>query len=251
MTAAERLDGVDLRVGIPDADTARIAAALGVDRAKATERAVHLLEDLSGSPGLLAMAGATARLVEIPRASEVVVQLRPVRRARLGPDWLGFYSDNRHRLRIAEELTTNQRIMTASLTARLDASIPALTALPDPNGTRPARGLLSAMQHDFLAVCTGRVVEDDRLELLGPILERAWRLRLYDLNFLVRRWTARRPGPSPSLDLMDLERPSSEADAPFLFPALLSLARRQGVDPGEDVDPITLRAVSWLSGHRR
>ena len=250
MVTAERLDGVDLRVGIPDAEAARTAAALGVDRAKASVHAVRLLEDFSSSPGLLAVAGATARVVEIPRASEVIVQLRPVRRARLGPDWLSFYSDGRHRLRIAEEWTLNQRIMTTSLAARLDA-IPALTARPDPNGTQPAGGLLSAMQRDFLASCAGLVVEDDRLELSGSILERTWRLRLHDLDFLVRRWTADNLGPGANLDLMDLERPSSEADAPFLFPALLSLARRQGVDPGEDVDPVTMRALSWPSGHRR
>jgi hypothetical protein len=251
VTAAERLDGVDLRVGIPDGDTARTAMALGVNRAKASECVVHLLEDFSSSPGQLGTAGVTARLMEIPRASEVTVQLRSVRRAQLSPDWLGFYSDDRHHLRIAEEWTLNQRIMTASMTARLDAAIPVLTALPDPNGTRLGGERLSAMQRDFLAICTGLVVEDDRLELLGPILERVWRLRLYDLNFLVRRWTARKPSPSASLDLMDLEKPSSEADAPFLFPALLSLARRQEVDPGEDVDPIMQRAVSWLSGPRR
>ena len=251
MTAAERLDAVDLRIGIPDAGTARTAAALGLDRAKASERAVHLLEDFSSSPGLLATVGATARLVEIPRASDVTVQLRAVRRARLDPDWLSFYSDDRHHLQIAEEWTPDRRIMTASLTARLDAAIPALAVIPDPDGARPGHGLLSAMQRDFLASCTGLVVEDDRLTLLGPIVERAWRLRRYDFDFLVRRWTAHRPGRGADLDLIDLERASIEADAPFLLPALRSLALRQGVDPSEDVEPVVVRAVAWLSRYWR
>jgi hypothetical protein len=190
--------------------------------------------------------------VEINRASEVIVQLRPVRRARLGPDWLGFYSDIRHRLRIAEERTANQRIMTASLTARLNAASTALTARHDPDGARPAGGLLSALQREFLAVCTGVETEDDRLTLLGPIVERCWRLRRYDLDFLVRRWTAPQLGRGTGLDMMDLERPSSEADAPFLLPALRSAAHRQGTDTGEDVDPVAIRAVAaWISLHRR
>lgn len=214
MTAAERLDGVDLRIGIPDADTARLAASLGLDRAGASEREVYLIEDLSGRPGLLYAAGATVRLRQIPGGHELVVQLRPVRRARLGPGWLGFYT-------------------------------------ADPDRTRSAGGLLSATQRDFLATCAGLVVNDGRLSLLGPILEHICRLRRYHLDFLVRRLTAPRLGRGADLDLIDLERGSVEADAPFLFPALLSLARQQGVDPGEDVDPITMRAVSWLSGHRR
>jgi hypothetical protein len=251
VTAAERLDGVHLRIGIPDADTARLAASLGLGRAGAIEREVYLLEDLSRRPGLLSAAGATVRLMQIPGGHEVVVQLRPVRRAQLGPGWLGFYSDTRHRLRISQEWTSDQRILTASLTARLDGAVPALAATADPDGTRSARGLLSARQRDFLATCAGLVVNDGRLSLLGPILEHIWRLRRYHLDFLVRRWTAHRLGRGADLDLIDLERGSVEADAPFLFPALLSLARQQGVDPGEDVDPITMRAVSWLSGRRR
>jgi hypothetical protein len=250
VTAAKRLDGVDLRVGIHDADTARVAAALGLDRARASEREIYLLEDLSGSPGLLSAAGTTARLVQIPRGHELVVQLRPVRQAQLGPDWLGFYSDTGHRLRISEEWTADRRIMTASLTARLDAAIPALAATADPDGTRPARGLLSAMQRDFLAR-SGLVVKDGGLRLLGPILELTWRLRRYDLDFLARRWTAHERGRGTDLDLIDLERASVEADAPFLLPALRSLAQRQGVDPSGDVEPVVVRAVAWFLRYRR
>jgi len=251
VTAAERLDGVDLRIGIPDADTARLAASLGLDRAGASEREIYLLEDLSGSPGLLSAAGTTARLVQIPGGRQLVVQLRPVRQAQFGPDWLGFYSDARHRLRISEEWTANRRIMIASLTARLDAAIPALAATTDPDGTRSARGLLSARQRDFLATCAGLVVNDGRLRLLGPILEHIWRLQRYDLDFAVHRWTARRLGRGADLDLIDLERASVEADAPFLLPALRSLAQRQGVDPSEDVEPVVVRAVAWLLRYRR
>jgi hypothetical protein len=174
-----------------------------------------------------------------------------VRRAQLVPDWLSFYSDARHRLRVAEEWTANQRIMTASLTARLDAGSPALAAFPDPDGVRHAWGLLSVRQRDFLAACTGLMVEDDRLELLGPILECAWRRRRYDLDFLVRRWTARQTSQDPGMDLIDLERRSSAADAPFLLPALRSLARRQDVDPGEDIEPVAVRAVARFAGYRR
>ncbi len=257
MVTPERLDGVDLRVGIPDADTARLAASLGLDRARASEREIYLLEDFSGSlptaagsPGLLAAAGSTARLAPIPGGHELVIQLRPVRHAQLGPDWLGFYADTRHRLRISEEWTTSQRILTASLTARLDGALPAPAAAADPGRTRPASGLLSARQRDFLATRTELAVSEGGLRLFGPILERAWRLRRYDLDFLVRRWTARRLGRGADLDLIDLERASVEADAPFLLPALRSLAQRQGVDPSEDVEPVIVRAVAWLSGHR-
>jgi hypothetical protein len=247
VTAAERLDGVDLRAGIPDADTARLAASLGLNRARASEREIYLLEDLSGGFGVLSAAGATARLAPIPRGHELVVQLRPVRQAQFGPEWLGFYSDTKHRLRISEEWTTNQRIMTASLTARLEGAVPALAAAPGPDGTRSASGLLSTRQCDFLATRTELVIKDGGLRLLGPIVEHIWRLRRYGLDFLVRRWTAHRPGGGADLDLIDLERTSVEADAPFLLPALRSLAQRQGVDPSEDVEPVVVRAVAWIS----
>lgn len=251
MTAVERLDGVDLRIGIPVAGTARLAASLGLDRAGASERGVYLLEDLSGSPGLLSAAGATARLVQIPGGRELVVQLRPVCRAQLGQDWLGFYSDTRHRLRISEEWTSNQRIMTASLTARLDGPVPALAATADPDGTRPAQGLLSGMQRDFLASRTGLVIKDGGLRLFGPIGEGIWGRRRYALDFMVRRWTAHRLGRGADLDVIDLERASVQADAPFLLPALRSIAQRQGIDPSEDVEPVVVRAVAWLSSYRR
>ena len=251
MTAAKRLDGVDLRVGIPDADTAHVAATLGLDHAGAIEREIHLLEDLSGNADPLSAAGATARLVRKSPGHELVVELRAVRQAQLGPDWLGFYSDTEYRLRISEEWTASRRIMTASLTAKLDAAIPVLAATADPDGTRPAKGLLSAMQRDFLATRTGLVVNDGGLRLLGPIRERTWRLRRYELDFLARRWTARKPVRGAGLDLIDLERASVEADAPFLFPALRSLAQRQGVDPSRDVEPVIVRAVAWFLRYRR
>jgi hypothetical protein len=250
VTAAKRLDGVDLRVGIHDADTARVAAAMGLDRARASEREIYLLEDLSGNLAPLTAAGTTAWLVQIPRGHELIVQLRPVRQAQLGPGWLGFYSDTGHRLRISEEWTANRRIMTASLTARLDAAIPALATTTDPDGTRPARGLLSAMQRDFLAR-RGLVVKDGGLRLLGPILELTWSLRRYDFDFLARRWTAHQLGRGAYLDLIDLERASVEADAPFLLPALRSLAQRQGVDPSKDVEPVVVRAMAWFLTYRR
>jgi hypothetical protein len=43
VTAAERLDGVVLRIGIPDADTARLAASLGLDRAGPSDREVYVV----------------------------------------------------------------------------------------------------------------------------------------------------------------------------------------------------------------
>lgn len=257
MPPAERLDGVDLRIGIPDSEAARVVAAFGLDTCEASERAIHLLENLSGGPGRLTTAGATARLVQAPGRSEVVVQLRPVRRARLGPDWSGFHSDSRHRLRIAQEWAGTQRILAASLTASIDARDPALApALAPapaaaPLSVRPGHGLLSARQRDFLADCAGLVVPEDRLTLLGPIQERAWMVRHTDLSLRVRRWTARRPGSTSGLDLVDLEAQTSAADAPFLFPALRSLARQHQVDTEAEVDPIPIRAVIWASARRR
>lgn len=250
MTVVERLDGVDLRIGIPDAGTARVAASLGLVRAGARERDVYLLEDLSGGPGLLSATGATARLVQVPGGHELVAQLRPVRRAQLRRDWLGFYSDTKHRLRISEEWTSTQRIMTASLTARLDGPVPVLAATADPDGTRPAQGLLSGMQRDFLASRTGLMIKEGGLRLLGPFGERIWGLRRYALDFMVRRWTVHRLDRDADLDVIDLERATAEADAPFLLPALRSLAQRQGTDPSEDVEPVAVRAVAWLSSYR-
>ena len=46
MPAADRLDGVDLPIGVPDVKAARVAA-FGVDEREASERAVHALENSS------------------------------------------------------------------------------------------------------------------------------------------------------------------------------------------------------------
>ena len=48
---------------------------------------------------------------------------------------------------------------------------------------------------------------------------------------------------------VDLEAHTSAADAPFLFPALRSLARQHETDPETDVDPIAIRAVARASAH--
>ena len=251
MPAAERLDGADLRIGVPDVEVASVVAAFGLDADEASERAIHLLENLSSAPARLTTAGATARLERAPTRCEVVVQLRPVRRAQLGPDWSDFHSGSGHQLRIAEEWAGTQRILVAALTASLDAGPPAPVPARAPVAAGPGRGLLSTRQRDFLADCAGLVAPEDRLTLLGPIRERAWTLRRDDLSFRVRRWTARRPGSTTGLDLVDLEAQTSVADAPFLFPALRSLARQHDVDTEAEVDPIAIRAVIWAAAYRR
>jgi len=143
------------------------------------------------------------------------------------------------------------RILVAALTASLDAGDAAPVSARAPTTVWPGRGLLSARQRDFLADCAGLVVLEDRLTLVGPIRERAWTLRRDDLSFRVRRWTARRPGIIPGLDLVDLEAQTSAADAPFLFPALRSLARQHQIDTEAEVDPIAIRAMIWASAHQR
>jgi hypothetical protein len=248
--AAKRLDGVDLRIGVPDVEVARVVAAFGLDTDEASERAIHLMENLSSAPARLTTAGGTVWLECAPTRREVVVQLRPVRHAQLGPYWCGFQSDSGHRLRIAEEWTGTQRVLVATLTASLDAGGLAAVLARPLVAVVPGRGLLSARQRDFLADCAGLVALEDRLTLLGPIRERAWTLRRHDISFRVRRWTARRPGCTTGLDLVDLEAQTSAADAPFLFPALRSIARQQQVDTEAELDPIAIRAAIWASANQ-
>ena len=246
---AERLDGVDLRIGIPDAAVARVIFAFGLDTREPSERVIHLLENLPGGPARLIAAGVTARLECSLSRCEVIVQLRPARRARLGPDWARFYSGSGHRLRLAEEWVATQRTLVAALTASLDdwdaASIPARISVT----AESARGLLSARHLEFLASCAGLMILEDQLMLLGPIRERAWTLRHGDLHFRVRRWTAGLPASARLLDLVDLEAQTSAADAPFLFPALRSLARQYQVDTEAEASPMAVRALisAWAN----
>lgn len=250
---AERLDGVDLLIGVPDAAVAGVIIAFGLDAREPSERIIHLLENLPGGPAGLIVAGVTARLECSLSHCETVVQLRPTRRARLGPDWAGFYSGSGHRLRLAEEWVTTQRILVATLTGPLfhytgdPTSPPAHT--PVVAGT--ARALLSARHLEFLAACASMVVREDQLMLLGPIRERAWTLRHGDLSFRVRRWTASQPASAPPLDLVELEAQTSVADAPFLFPALRSLARQHQVDTEAEASPMAVRALisGWASSY--
>jgi len=251
---AERLDGVDLRIGIPDADVASVIAGLGLDTCEPSERAVHLLEDLSGGPARLMTAGATARLRCAASRREVVVQLRPARRARLGPPWAGVRSGQGHRLRITEEWVATQRVLVAALTASLGtgepAAVPARAAAVPARGpvtAEPGGGLLSARQAGFLADCAGLTSPGDRLMMIGPIREQVWTLRRDDLRFRVRRWTAHGRGGTRALDLADLEARTSAGDAPFLFPALRSLARQHLVDTEAEADPLAIRALIWAS----
>jgi hypothetical protein len=249
LPVAERLDGVDLRIGIPDAAVASVIIAFELDTREPSERAIHLLENLPGMPTRLMAAGVAARLECSLSRCEVVVELRPARRARLGPDWARFYSGSGHRLRLAEEWVTTQRILVAALTASIDdwdaASIPARV----PVRAESARGLLSARHLEFLATCAGLMILEDQLTLLGPIRERAWTLQQGDLHFRVRRWTAGLPASACPLDLVDLEAQTSAPDAPFLFPALRSLARQHHVDSEAEANPMAVRALisAWAN----
>lgn len=251
MPMAERLDGVDLRIGIPDAAVASVIAAFGLDTREPVERVIQLLENRPSTPARLMAAGVTARLECSLSRCEVVVQLRAARRARLGPHWAGFYSGSGHRLRLTEEWVATQRILVAALTAPLDTWDPASIPAHAPVAAGSGRGLLSARQRKFLADCAGLVVLEDQLMMLGPIRERAWTLRHGDLQFRVRRWTAGLPGSTPPLDLVDLEAQTSAADAPFLFPALRSLARQHQVDTEAAANPMAVRAPisAWVNSY--
>jgi hypothetical protein len=247
---AERLDGVNLRIGIPDASVANVITAFGLDACEASESAIHLLENHSGLPTQQANRSATAWLQRSRSRSQVIVQLRPTRRARLGQPWAGFHAEHGHRLRITEEWGPAQRILVATLTAPFGPGEPAAVPALAPVTARPARGLLSATQLAFLADCAGLTVREDRLIMIGAIRERTWTLRRDDLDLRVRRWTAHRHGKARSLDLADLEVPTSPVDAPFLFPALRSLAIRHLIDADAAAGPMPGRALEWASGRR-
>ena len=254
MPAVDRLDGVDLRIGVPDADVAKVTAAFGLDRHDARECAVHLLGGFSDDPAQR-WSGATARLECASRTAQVLVQVRPVRRARLSPAWFAFHTDALHRLRIAEEWMAARHLLVAVCTAFLGPGHPvAATArrphLDGPLMAESADGLLSGRQRDFLADCAGLTVPAGRLPLVGPIRQRTWLLSHGELGFRVCRWTADASG-SAGLDLLDLEAQASAADAPFLFPALRSLARQHEVDPDAEMDPLAIRALGWASARRR
>jgi hypothetical protein len=254
--AAERLDGVDLRVGVPDIDVPNVVATFGLDRRDAREGVIHLLDNLSGAAAHPA-TGATARLERAPRAAEVLVQVRPARRTRLSPRWTAFRSDAVHQLRITEEWMAAKHILVAACTASLDDGYPAAAAvsIPVPAGitvrVTPGQDLLSARQRDFLAECAGLVMPTERLTLIGPIRERTWTFQYDDLDFQIRRWTARAARDNGRLDLVDLEIQTSVTDAPFLFPALRSLAGQHGVDTEAAAHPLAIRALTWAAGLRR
>jgi len=262
MPAVDRLDGVDLRIGVPDTDVPTVVAALGLDRRGARERVIHLLGNFPDVAARHAVAGTTAWPERPSRTFEVLVQVRPVRRTQLGPVWSAFRSDVVHRLRIAEEWMATQHVLVAMCTAYLDAGRlgPAAAGAPVTASTpvmvttsataRPGLEVPTSRQRDFLADCAGLVVPEDQLTLVGPIRERTLTFRHDDLSFCVRRWTARAAGGVGRLDLVDLEAQASAADAPFLFPALRSLARRHQVDTEAEVDPIMIRGLTWASAHQ-
>ena len=155
-----------------------------------------------------------------------------------------------------------QHVLVAACTALLDGGHPAPAAastlatagtpvmITTPATVRPGRELLSGRQRDFLADCAGLVVPQDRLTLIGPIRERTLTLRHGELSFRVRRWTAPARGGAGRLDLVDLEAQASAADAPFLFPALRSLARQHQIDTEAEADPIGIRGLTWASAHQ-
>ncbi len=211
-----------------------------VDQAPADEGLLLLLHEHDG-PG--------------PGRSFSTVRMRPARRSRLSPEWMGTRERDGHDFRVEADWTGDQHVLAVTLIA--DRGARRATDLQ--TGRIAPSALFSATQRRFLRECADGQVDLDRRRLLGPVGALHWRVPRPVAGFPVtaRLWTAPatadRPDAREVLGLSIRVDPAGAEIAQIAFEsALRDLGLDLDPDLGPDLDdegmltPITERAASRL-----
>jgi hypothetical protein len=228
----DRLDTVNIRIGIAAADTTRAAAALHIPAISGRGTTVHLLAYSCGPTSLrLAAAGVSLLLEQDAEATWMTVRVRPMRRALLNPNWNGFWTDGTETLYIEQERDANSRVLIARLVAAGPSS-----GLPIAEAGVNLAEILWPRQRSFVEHCTGIQIGDQHVSLTRSVKTRQWAVRLGCVDAHVQRWIIS-PAVSnqPGFDALEVSRRSSETEADFLLPALYAGLRRRGLEPQDAV----------------
>jgi hypothetical protein len=233
----ERLDAVNIRIGLAHAQSERAVEALGLQSATPSRSALHLIDYRPGSASSsLASAGVTIAVRDWSDRRLLTVQVRHIRQAQLYPRWAAFYRRDGETLRVEEERDSSRRVLAASFCASRERLTQALTGaglrLPD---------LLTPRQWSFLQDCAPGHPQPAPLEPFGPIAVLSWKVSLDRIDATVSLW--RLPAEDgTTLDLMEVSRRTLPAEAGFRYPALAASIRRLGLDPDGGIPWLETRA---------
>jgi hypothetical protein len=244
-----RLDSVNIRIGLTDAQTGQAVEALGLRSIRPSRSTLHLLDYRPGSAGSsLASAGITISVSDCGAESLTTVRVRHVRRRSLYPRWAAFYGRGAEMLLVEEERGSSRRVLAASFIVRYEHAVPALAG-----ADLRLTDLLTPRQWSFMHDCAPRPPQPGPLDPFGPIPVVSWTISLDRIDATVSRWRlpAAPGGTEPALDLAEVSRRSLPAEAGFLFPALAASMRQRGLDPDGDVPWLEMRAAQWLVGSAR
>ena len=247
-SAMNRLDSVNIRIGLADAQAGQADEALGLRSIRPSRSTLHLLDYRPGSAASsLASAGVTISVADSGEQSLTTVQVRHVRRRRLYPRWAAFYGRDAELLLVEEERDSTRRVLAASFTVRYEHGVPALAG-----ADLRLTDLLTPTQWSFMQDCAPGPPQPGLMDPLGPIPVLSWTISLDRIDATMSRW--RLPGPEggtgPAPELAEVSRRSLPAEAGFLFPALAASMRRRGLDPDGNVPWLETRAAQWSADPR-
>lgn len=237
-------DAARLVLDVPDGETARVLAVLGLAPQGATRGLVRLFEH-AGADAADPLYLRRASVLSVPDragAPQTSIRLWRVRRRVLAAWRATGGPDAGERLRVIQEW----RGQVPSLAATLTALAPGRAGPLDPDGLQLSGSLLwnrvlTPGQQRLLEAGTGIDLHVGRATPLDPVEEAGWRLRRGGVLLAVRRWRA------DGLNALEVACLARVAEAPFLRSAVRALAAELGLDPELTADPLDLRAAARLS----
>ncbi|EIV93292.1 hypothetical protein [Frankia sp. QA3] len=246
MDTRRRLDRIQIKVTLSGSRAAAARRALTLSTASGARHRVFFCVDPVATTEYGGIApfddGIILRLRQYDDSgagrSDSTVKLRPARRSRLSPEWLGTHGDGVETFRLEADWAGERRVLAASLTAELGyRQVSDVLA-----GRVPLRAMFSPAQARFLRECGDRPVELDRLRVLGPIDAVRWHPRLPVAGFAVtaEQWTL---DESELLELSIRVEPDGAEIAQIAFEAALHAL---GLDAEAEPGTKTHRALARL-----
>jgi hypothetical protein len=237
-----RLDGVEIKVTVADAQVGRAMEVLELgDQSRV---AIWFYEDLTTGMRLpLLEAGLIlrARVKDSGRGGDLTVKLRPCRASQLAGDWFEKESDGELELRAEEDWAGVRQVLAVSAQADIDKDTASQVRAAAP----PPPGLLTADQGTYLADCAALRVDLRGLTALGPIAATRWKSvvgpGLDGLGVRAERWTVR------GLDFLELSVKCDPDEGPQRQRDLVTALAALGLQQDAEQETKTRRVLEALS----
>lgn len=240
-SGTERLDAVQIKITLAGSDVDRVRTGFHLNANQARRFRLYFCElPAQGRRLALLDAGLILRMrAHSEGRDDATVTLRPCRRERLGPRWIGLRKTREHEFRIEGDWSSTGHILTASLITTLPgSSIAGALAHPGEHA-----GMFSPLQREFITDCADLHPSFTDLEMFGPVHTLHWTVDTDHLAVAIERWTI----PATDIDLLELRVHAAPADAPLIRPALVALVRRHGLDPDFVTTTKTRTVLSHLT----